>query len=400
MLHSSLLDRVLERLDRRFLIDALAELIKVPTEVPLGPDTLIAPDHPKLVHYVQNVVRPMMRHAGIHNIMEMPLNQIVVRAGLGESPEALLLEAYTPSQHHNFTKEPFTPRIAIPYEHGIDEPCIFGQGISQNKVHLAAAMTVLKALVETGDELRGTLYFALNNEGRSSHACSEAIIPRLNPKPRYGIVLIGTGFAISAGNRGRVDVYVHVHGEPTHSSTPWKGLSAILGANEVINRVNAMRFTKTHPLLGGQHAVPYQVVYEPVAPHTLPGYPRITIDRRLLPNDDIDQAVDEIRQAIGDMSPFRVVVEKGVYMLPALVDIESPLVKRLSESTLYATGKQPPLQYQPGSFDAGGLCQMGVETVMWGASGGVGLLGDDFVALSDAWNEALALTHLICNWLC
>lgn len=385
-------------LDREFFIDVLKELIEVPTEVPLGPDTLIDPDHPKLVHYVQNVLRPIMEDAGIYDIMEMPLNQIVVRLGSGERDDCLLIQAYTPTQHQNLMKDPFVPRIAHAPEHGYDEPCIFGQGVSQNKLHQAAMITVLKAIIDSGEKLRGTLYFAINNEGRSSHQCSEAIIPRLDPKPKYGLVLLG-GLDISVANRGRVDVYVHVRGKATHSSSPWNGLSAIDGANEVINRIRTMNFTKTHPRLGGQHAVVYQVVYSPLAPHTLPDYAKITVDRRLLPGDDIDEVVEEVRAAVGDMSPFDVEIERGVHMLPAEVDPDSPIVQNIIRSQKRVRGEEPELKYRPGAFDAGGPCAMGVPTVQWGAGGGDGLLGDDFVPLRDAWDEVEILTDMIVNWL-
>jgi hypothetical protein len=38
---------------------------------------------------------------------------------------------------------------------------------------------------------------------------------------------------------------------------------------------------------------------------------------------------------------------------------------------------------------------MGVPTVMYGASGGDGLLGDDFVVISDVVTEARVLARLI-----
>ncbi len=414
-MNADLFAEVQGALDREFFVDVLREIIEIPTEVPLGPNTLIDADHPKLVEYVQDVLRPIMEDAGIYNILEMPLNQVVVKMGSGISGESLLIQAYTPTQHQNLMRDPFIARIACVPElegderegdspeggapHASHEPAIFGQGVSQNKVHQAAMITVLKAFVESEVPLEGTLYFAINNEGRSSHHCSEAIIAHLHPKPRYGILLTGTGMNITVANRGRVDVYVHVRGKAAHSSTPWLGHSAIDGANEVINRIRAMRFSKTHPNLGGQHAVPYQVVYSPVAPHTLPDYARISVDRRLLPGDDVVEAVNEVRAAIGDISPFGVEVEGGVHMLPAEVDPGSPVVQRLRESNVQVRGVEPELLSIPGAFDAGGLCAMGIPTVMWGASGGDGLLGDDWVTLKDGWDEVVTLCDLIANWL-
>ncbi len=68
----------------------------------------------------------------------------------------------------------------------------------------------------------------------------------------------------------------------------------------------------------------------PPVPHTLPERATIRIDRRLLPGDDIDAAVAEVRAAIGDLLPYEVRVTRGVHMLPALVDPATPGVRTLT----------------------------------------------------------------------
>ena len=46
-------DDILGHLDRGYLVETLSRLARVPTDVPLGFETLMEPDDPKLVHYVQ-----------------------------------------------------------------------------------------------------------------------------------------------------------------------------------------------------------------------------------------------------------------------------------------------------------------------------------------------------------
>ncbi len=79
---------LVESLDRRFLIDTLVELAKVPTNVPMGHDVFMEPDDPKLVHYVQRVLRPKIQSLGAYDIMDVPRNQLVVRLGEGSSGQA------------------------------------------------------------------------------------------------------------------------------------------------------------------------------------------------------------------------------------------------------------------------------------------------------------------------
>ena len=387
------------RIDERYLVDSMSRLARVPTDVPLGFNTLMEPDDPKLVHYVQNVVRPELAAIGVYDLLDVPRNNLVARLGAGRSPRALLIQNYTPAQHHNLMDEPFSGKVANAAAYGCPEPAVFGQGVSQSKAHQAVMLAVLKMLVESGTPLDGTLYWAVNNEGRSSHACSEAIIAALDPTPSFGIIQIGTGLKISLGNRGRVDVNVHLKGRAAHSSTPEEGLSAIDAANEVINRLRRLNWTDRHPILGGRHAIVYKMRFEPVAPHTLPAEAFVTVDRRLLPGDDPEVATDEVRRVLGDMAPFELSVETGVLMWPALVDPHLDWVAALNASHRSVTGSDAETVYGRGTFDAGGPCRLGVPTVMYGATGGVWPTGADFVPIAAAVAEANVLAGLILDQL-
>ena len=386
-------------LDRGYLVDTLSRLARVPTDVPPGFNTLIEPDDPKLVHYVQDVVRPELVRLGYYDLLDVPRNNLVVQVGAGTSGQALLIQNYTPAQHHNLMDDPFSGKIANARDFGRDEPAVFGRGVSQNKAHQAVMLAVLKLLRTSGVDLSGQLYWAVNNEGRSSHACSEAIIAALDPKPEFGIIQHGTGLAVSLGNRGRVDVVVHVQGKETHSSRPDQGLSAIDGAHQVVERLRTLSWPDRHPLLGGRHAIAYKIRYEPEAPHTLPSDAFITVDRRLLPGDDSTTATDEIRAVIGDLSPYRVTVTEDVHMLPALVDSEHPGVHALQAAHAAHQGQAAEMRHGQGTFDAGGPCALGVPTVMYGASGGVWPTGVDFVTIADVEVEARVLAHLILSEL-
>ena len=385
-------------IDEGYLIDVLTELAKIPTEVPLGPDTFMEPDDPKLVHYVQNVLRPKLNDVGIQ-ASDVPDNQLLVKYGDGTSDAALLVMVYTPAQHNNLMDDPLSGKIANAAEWGYDEPCVFGQGVSQNKAHHAVMLAVLKLFVEQDVRLAGTLYFAVNNEGRSSHQCTENILKVLDPKPDFCLMLRGTGMRISLGNRGRVDLNVEIKGKATHSSSPGQGLSAIEGANEFINRLNELRIPGSHPILGERHALAYQVVYEPMAPHTLPEIARIRVDRRLLPGDDLDQALEEVRAAIGDLSPYEMSISLGTHMLAALVDPHHHGVRALTEAHRSVYSQDPETYYGQGTFDAGGPCAAGVPAVMYGVGGGASMLGDDFAPIRQVVDETHVLLRTIMTLL-
>lgn len=364
----------------------------------MGYETYMEPDHPKLVRYVQEVLRPELA-AGGHELIDAPRNNLIVRVGGGTSPASLVLFNYTPAQHNNLMDDPFSGKIASAADYGVDEVAVFGQGVSQTKVHQAVMLTVLKLLRSARVELRGRLSWAVVNEGRSSHACSDAVLDALPERPAFGVIQLQTGMRITLGNRGRVDVLVHVRGKATHSASPHLGHSAIDGTHEVMTRLRSLVWHDTHPMLGKRHALVYKIRYWPLAPHTLPSDAYLTVDRRLLPGDGPDAATDEVRRAIGDLRPFEVTVERGPFMLPALVPADHEGVLALRDAGTLALGQPLEMGYMGGTFDAGGPCARGVPTVMFGAGGGVWPLGVDFVPVSAAVAEARVLATLILSRL-
>ncbi len=384
---------LVDRLDDRFLVDTLVELAQVPTDVPLGENTFMAPDDPKLVHYVQHELRPRVQSVGAYDIIDAPGNQMVVRLGDGSADPCFLVMVYTPTQHHNLMEDPFSGKIARGTEWGYDEPCAFGQGVSQNKAHHAVMLALLKLFTEHNISLEGTLYFGVNNEGNSSHECFRQILSVLPRKPQFALLLVGNGLKVSLGNRGRVDINVEIRGKASHSSSPHLGASAIDGANALLNRLDRVPLEGSHPILGGRHVLAYQIVYEPVAPHTLPDVARLRIDRRLLPGDDPDKAVSEFREAVGTIPQYQMSVEKGPVMLPALVEPDNLGVQALMQAHRRVIGADPETIYGMGSYDAGGPCAAGIPAVMYGAGGGIHPLGVDFVPLSQAKTEARVVAH-------
>jgi acetylornithine deacetylase/succinyl-diaminopimelate desuccinylase-like protein len=365
------------------LLQSAVDLARIPSAVPPGADTLIEPDDPMLVDYVQKHLRPRFAELGC-GVIDLPHNQLAVRFGTGNGP-ALVLVGYTPTQHHNLMADPWSGRIATPPE--IGEPCLFGQGVTQNKAHQATLLS-LAAWLADGPLIDGTLLLCVNNEGRSSHACSDAMLDALPVTPDLLIQLFPTGFGISTGNRGRIDLRIDVRGRAAHSSTPPAGGGVIAAVRQVLNRIDALdgdvRSRGQHRL-GHEHVVPYQVVFDPLAPHTLPASAHITVDRRLLPGTDPDGTAGELRRALDGLGTgCEITVSPGVLMLPAeFPEDRGDLLEPLEKAVLAHRGDPATHMTYGGTFDAGGPSARGVPTVMFGVPEEGDLLGDDFVRISD-----------------
>lgn len=385
------------------LVDTLRRLAQVPSAVSLGAETLINPDAPVLVEYVQEHLRPEFISVGAYDIIDLPLNQFAVRFGNGHGP-VLALMAYTPTQHNNLMVDPWSGRIRVPLEIGIDEPCIVGQGVSQNKVHQASVVELARWIMEEGVGIDGTLFLCVNNEGRSSHDCSNAILDSLPLQPGFVVELFPTLLGISAGNRGRVDIHVEIFGDARHSSNPPDGLSVIDAAARVAAGIRSLddklRLASPTPL-GRARVLVYQMTFAPLAPHTLPNYAKLIVDRRILQDESIADAVAEVSRvarvtaAVSDSS-LRIDVAAGVCMLPSLVDTDALGVRVLESACRAQLGDAwAGMFFHGGTFDAGAPTARGIPTVMFGAGGEQSLLGEDFVRISHARHEVSILKTLV-----
>jgi acetylornithine deacetylase/succinyl-diaminopimelate desuccinylase-like protein len=331
------------------------------------------------------------------------MNNLILRIGSGRSGKSLLVMAYSVAQHANLMEDPLSGRIANAKAYGQDELCAFGQGASQNKGALAAMLSTLKLLKDMDISLDGQLIFAINNEGRSSHACSAHILESQDIRASGGILCVGTENRIALGNRGRVDVNVTILGKSCHSSQPWKGLNAIDGAYSVLTSLRSLCMEKRHPRLGSSQLTVYRAIFSPIAPHTIPEVGTLTLDRRLLPGEDPDLAVAEISRAIGDLGPFRVDVKKGVHMYPCEVSEDAEVVQSLQEAFTAFRGCPTEVYYPQWTFDAGYACRKGIPTVQLGPSSadpaGEDLMGTDFVALSQVEEAAMVYAYAILRML-
>src|ERR687885_848348 len=319
--YAALIER---HVDADYLTAILVRLLQTPTDVPLG-ETELVPEDPKLARYVREVVRPELERCGFDRVVVDARNNLVCCIGADVASPSLLLMGYAVAQHANLMADPTPGRIAGPRDYGLDESCAFGQAATQHKGALAAALGALKLLAASGVRLRGRLVFAVNTEGRSSHANSAQIVDGHGVRADQGILAFATDNRISLGNRGRVDVNVTITGKAAHSSQPWLGLSAIDGAYEALTRLRAMAFGPAHPQLGAAQATVYKLQFSPIAPHTLPATAEMTVDRRLLPGEEIDAAVAGVRAALGDLSPYGLTVERGAFMYPAEVPPDAPV---------------------------------------------------------------------------
>jgi acetylornithine deacetylase/succinyl-diaminopimelate desuccinylase-like protein len=364
-------------IDVDFLWRLFERFVAADTGARVG-ENRIAPDDERVVSFARDVAAPTLSELG-GDVRIDELSNVVCTFGATRGTE-LLFVAYPALHHGNEMADPLRARRS---GDGEDERWI-GLGAGQSKAALAAVCAAIDLLQRRGVALDGRIAVGVSSEGGSSHTSSRALYAGLDPLPAGAVLVVGTENHISLGNRGRVDVVVEIHGRATHSSSPWLGENPIPVVSEVQDRLTKLELEPAaHPQLGPRALVPYKLECGPIAPHTIPAWCRLVLDRRTLPGDTDDAVVAEIADALEGLP---VTVGAGPVMLPAHVSEQDAVVRALQAGAAEALGRPLDTFYPPYTFDAGYPCSLGVPTVMCGPSSpeiaGAGILGEDSVLLS------------------
>jgi succinyl-diaminopimelate desuccinylase len=384
---------VTPEVDGSWLEEILVTLLQTDTQVPMG-QTEIQPGDPKITSAVDGVIMPMIHELEPDEIRQHPMGDLAVRFG-PEGDDGLLLQTYVVSQHANLM-EGNAGDVVNGETLGLSGRSVLGQGASQNKGPMASAFSAVRS---RPPDLRKPIWLTVNTEGRSSHGGSGRVIEDLGATGSSGVVAFGTDLGVSVGNRGRVDIIVRVKGASAHSSQPWLGMNPIEAAADAIVATRTVPLPDRDSDLGPATATPYQFACHPIAPHTIPDEARVVVDRRLLPGELPETAVVELRDHLRSAGVNGFDIDAGMSMLPASVDLDSPVVVALLEGLRNAARRPAQTFWSLNAFDAGYACSKGIPTPMFGPGkrrfSGEGLVGSDAVALGDCAAATAVLAHAI-----
>ena len=349
----------------------LIELVRVPS-----PQTALMEAEPLLRAFIETAVEPRLRAMGFTDIRYDPMGNLISTIGAGRSGRSLMLITNAMNQPAATMTNAYAGDVADGGAFGLSGEVVLGKGASEQKANMAAMLIAMEAVLGSGVALEGRLVHVCCVSGETgSHAAIRSVIEGEGVRADLAY-LGGTSLMTTLGNRGRIDVFITVHGAPTHSSRPEDGANAITGAMEVIRRLaSEITLDRTHPALGRQTLTINRIRSFPESTHTIQASCDLTIDRRLLPGEDPDAAFAEIAAVARGIEAwpdpasgkrFRVEVKLGPFMYPSLVTTESEVVQELFAASRLALGVEPETFYSPAAFDQGYLNHVGIPTVNWG----------------------------------
>src|SRR5215510_9136984 len=343
-MHDSDIKKLLDaRISRARAKELLIALVKVPS-----PQTERLEDEPLLKAFITSAIEPRLRTMGFVDIRYDAMGNLIAAYGAGTSNKSLMFIGNAMNQPASTMPNPYDGDVVDGAAYGLPGECVMGKGASEQKANLAAMLHAMETVIASKVAIKGKFIFTCCLSGETGkHDAIKSVVEGAGVRADMA-VLGGTGLKITLGNRGRIDVFVTVKGAPCHSSRPWDGVNAITGATEAIRLLLA----------------------------TVQERCEFTLDRRLLPGDDPNEAFAEIERIAKEVEriedpvsgkTYGVEVRLGPFMYPSLVTTDSPIVKAILRASEVMLGKPAETYYSPSAFDQGYLNHVGIVTANFGA---------------------------------
>lgn len=341
-----------------------------------SPQTALLEEEPLLKELIRVAIEPRLRAMGFSEVGYDAMGNLIASYGAGTSGRSLMLVGHAMNQPAATMKNAYAGDVVDGASYGLPGECVLGKGASEQKSNLAAMLHAMETVIESKAPIAGKLIFVCCLSGETGkHDAIRSVIEGTGMRADMA-VLYGNSLKITLGNRGRIDVFVTITGSPCHSSRPWDGANAITGAIEAIRLLtSAVKLGKAHPQLGEPTLTINHIRSFPESTHTVQERCELTVDRRLLPGDDPNEAFDDIQHILKQMERFtdplsgkgyQVDVRLGPFMYPSLVTEESTIVRALQRANEVMLGRAAETYYAAAAFDQGYLNHMGIPTANYG----------------------------------
>ncbi len=202
---------------------------------------------------------------------------------------------------------------------------IFGRGSTDMKGGVAAAVTAIRQVVDSGVELDGDIIFAAV-AGEEIDSCgAHKFIDNPGPLPEIAGVIIPepTNFSIVTAHRGMLWLRISTQGKTAHSSTPELGVNAIYSMNRVLDALQNYEVpVEPHKQLG-KCSMSINTITGGKAMNVVPDKCSIGVDFRTLPGQDAEDIIGEIKKILINLKKENQNFEAEISMIRAVRPLET-----------------------------------------------------------------------------
>jgi succinyl-diaminopimelate desuccinylase len=352
---------------RDTLVQDLIELVSIPTVNPPGEN------YEKFCVFARNLARQFDCEV---ELVSVPEEEAERRYPWGKGhPRISILGRYRKSRRthegmhlsghldtvpagRGWTKNPWKPMI----ENGK----LYGLGVSDMKGGIASILGVLRAFHALGLEITGDLTFSFTPDEESGGMAGVGwLADKGMVKARYGIIAEPSQpHLVKIGHRGALWLEIETHGKTAHGSAPHRGINAfekLVSVAQALQQLSVKLRTKrsSAPTLGEEGKFSTMTiggrVEAGVKTNVVPDYAMMTIDRRLILEESVEEAFREIEETIQQLQKddpqLDVSLRKTLAFSGSAVAADSAIATMLATCHREVYGKEPQKIVSPGFDD-------------------------------------------------
>ncbi|MFA5388263.1 MAG: ArgE/DapE family deacylase [Candidatus Omnitrophota bacterium] len=297
-----------------------------------------------------------------------------------------------------------------PFKATVEGNRVYGRGSEDMKGNIASVLFALRALKERGIKLRVNIQLSFTpDEEIGGRTGLGYLVERGLVKADYAMSEGYSGHCISIGNKGVLWAEVEIKGKSAHGSTPHKGVNSFERMNKLVNELEKLkskivrrrtRYNMRDVVSKSPTFVMGGLMEGGVKVNVVPGVVKFSIDRRLIPEEDIKTARREIEGVIKKFNAKYRDSKAGIKFVsqegPVVSGKDSAFFKIAADAVESVTGKKTEFSVMPGATDMRYFMWKGVPALGYSASGGEKWHSDDeFVYISSLVDTATVFASII-----
>ena len=349
----------------------LRDIVRVPSDTPPGDNIPAAECAAALLEglgfAVERHAPPIeaVRDAGLASVVNL-----VVRHRLGTGGPVIALNV------HGDVVPPGAGWTQDPYGGEVVDGRMYGRGVAVSKSDFATYAFALRALMNSGLALDGTIELHLTYDEEFGGMLGPAWL--LAEGISTPDLALGPGFsyAVVTAHNGCLQLAVAVSGRSAHAAMPETGVDAIRAANVVMSAIyaDAESLTKQRSKVAGIGSPTLNIglVEGGINTNVVPDRVTFKLDRRMIPEEDPAEVEASLRALIAASLPKQdglTVDVKRLLLARALKPLagHERLVEALQAASVDVTGEALPAVATPLYTDARLYGEAGVPIVLYGA---------------------------------
>ena len=249
---------------------------------------------------VANFIETSMKELGFFSVEIDHLGSVIGIAGDRDQRPILLFDGHMDivPPNGNWKHDPFSGLI----ENGH----IYGRGSSDMKGGLAAAIIGVSEAIKTGKLKKTVAVSATVLEEVMGGLALGEVCDKVNPE--MVVICESTALELFAGQRGRIEFFVDIFGEPVHTKLADKNSNALVLASKAINTLSEIDLPE-HASYGKASLVPIDIISNPYPSISItPKSIHIRIERRTIFSENLEEVTEQISDAIRSSTelPFEI----------------------------------------------------------------------------------------------